>query len=66
MRKFNEVVIEKMKELNITRYRLHKITGISQPTLLRIERNQDGTFEFSNVLKIAKVLNIDLNIFKEL
>lgn len=65
MKKFNEVMIQKRNELGITRYRLHKITGLSEMTLLRIEANNADTVEFRNAVKIAKALNIDLNIFKE-
>lgn len=65
MKKFNEVIIEKRRELGMTRYRLYKLTGVSQQTLLRMERNYSNTIELGNAVKIAKVLDIDLNIFKE-
>lgn len=65
MKKFNEVMLEKRRELGMTRYRLYKLTGITQQTLLRMERNTENTIELGNALKIAKVLDIDLNIFKK-
>ena len=65
MENFIDEIIEKRKELNISRYRLAKLTGIKKETLQKIELKKVRNTYFSNVLKIAKVLDIDLNKFKE-
>ncbi|MBF0714527.1 helix-turn-helix transcriptional regulator [Gemella sp. GH3] len=64
MKKFNELMLKRRKELGMTRYKLHKLTGLSQQMLFKIESNIDNTLKLENAVKIAKVLDIDLNIFK--
>lgn len=62
---FQEVVIEKQRELNITNNKLATLSGVHPMTISRLRVTEHNKVSFSNVLKIAEVLDIDLNQFKE-
>lgn len=54
-------LLEILKERNISRYRLSKISGISECTITRLinEKNKDP--KISTVKAIAKALDVDIN-----
>ncbi|MBF0747317.1 helix-turn-helix transcriptional regulator [Gemella sp. 19428wG2_WT2a] len=64
MDKFRNIMNEKLKEKGISRYKLSKLTGISQPLLYKIANNKVESPKFSDTVKIARELDIDLNVFK--
>lgn len=64
MEKFYIVMNKRLEEKEMTRYKLSKLSGVSQPLLYKIANNEVKSPKFSDVIKIARVLDIDLNIFK--
>lgn len=64
MYEFKDVIIKKREVLGISRYKLAKMSGINYQTLDKIEKGVVETVTLRNALKLAKVLDIDLNMFK--
>ena len=56
-----ERLLEILKEKHITRYRLAKLSGISESAIARLinEKNKDA--KISTVKAIAKALQVDIN-----
>lgn len=56
-----ERLLEILKEKHITRYRLAKLSGISESAIARLinEKNKDP--KISTVQAIAKALQVDIN-----
>lgn len=50
-----------LKEKKISRYRLAKLSGISECTITRIINEQNKDPKISTVKAIAKALNVDIN-----
>lgn len=61
---FNEFVKEKQKELGLTNNQLANLSKVHPMVVSRLRVTVDNKVAFSNVLKIAKALDIDLNQFK--
>lgn len=64
MHSFRDVVINKRESLGISRYKLAKLTGINYQTLAKIEKGVVENVTLQNIVRISRVLDIDLNIFK--
>ncbi|MBF0714524.1 helix-turn-helix transcriptional regulator [Gemella sp. GH3] len=64
MNEFKDVVRNKREFLGISRYRLAKESGVNYQTLDKIEKGIVKTVTLRNAVKIANILDIDLNIFK--
>lgn len=62
---FKEIVKEKQKELNITNNHLATLANLHPMVVSRLRVTGENKMSFNNVLKIAEVLDIDLNQFKE-
>ena len=54
---------EKLKEKNMSIYRLSKLSGVSTQSLSAIKLGQSKQPSFERVVKIPDVLHIDLNQF---
>ncbi|MHB9679788.1 helix-turn-helix transcriptional regulator [Lactococcus lactis] len=60
------LIIEgKLKEKNMSIYRLSKLSGVSTQALSAIKLGQSKKPSFEIVIKITEVLDIDLNQFKK-
>lgn len=55
-----EKIVEIRKAKGMSRYRLAQLTGISESTLLRYENGDIKKASFENIMKICKVLEIDI------
>lgn len=64
MKKFNKLINERLKELNMSKYKLAKLTGIFEQTIYSILKGESKNPRLDHVIKIAKVLDIDLNKLK--
>ena len=58
-------VKEQLKNKGMTIYRLSKETGILEQTLYSMFNGNTSSPQLDNAVKIAKVLDIDLNKLKE-
>ncbi|WP_205272283.1 helix-turn-helix domain-containing protein [Lactococcus taiwanensis] len=59
------IIEEKLTEKNMSIYRLSKLSGVSTQSLSAIKLGQSKKPSFEIVVKIAEVLDIDLNQFKK-
>ena len=50
-----------MKNKNITKYKLHKLTGLHQTQIANILNDVTNDPRISTVIKIAKALDVDIN-----
>lgn len=64
MKEFNELINKRLKELNMSKYKLAKLTGIFEQTIYSILKGESKNPRLDHVIKIAKVLDIDLNKLK--
>lgn len=64
MKEFNKLINERLKELDISKYKLAKLTGIFEQTIYSILKGESKNPRLDHVIKIAKVLEIDLNKLK--
>ncbi|WP_314038953.1 helix-turn-helix transcriptional regulator [Gemella morbillorum] len=64
MKKFNELINERLKELDISKYKLAKLSGIFEQTIYSILNGESKNPRLDHVVKIATVLDIDLNKLK--
>lgn len=65
MKAFYLEVKEQLKNKGMTIYRLSKETGILEQTLYSMFNGNTSNPQLDNAVKIAKVLDIDLNRLKE-
>ena len=65
MKAFYLEVKEQLKNKGMTIYRLSKETGILEQTLYSMFNGNTSSPQLDNAVKIAKVLDIDLNKLKE-
>ena len=65
MKAFYKAVKEQLKNKGMTIYRLSKETGILEQTLYSMFNGNTSSPQLDNAVKIAKVLEIDLNKLKE-
>ena len=65
MKAFYEVAKQQLKNKGMTIYRLSKETGIFEQTLYSMFNGNTSSPQLDNAVKIAKVLDIDLNRLKE-
>ncbi len=65
MKAFYKVVKERLENKGMTIYRLSKETGIFEQTLHSMVSGNTSSPKLDNAVKIAKVLDIDLNKLKE-
>lgn len=65
MKEFYNVLKERLKETNMSVYKLSKETGIFQQTLYALVNGNTSRPRLDHAVKIAKVLDIDLNKLKE-
>ena len=65
MKAFYKAVKEQLEDKGMTIYRLSKETGIFEQTLHSMLRGNTSSPKLDNAVKIAKVLDIDLNKLKE-
>ena len=65
MKAFYIEVKEQLKNNGMTIYRLSKETGIFEQTLYSMFNGNTFSPQLDNAVKIAKVLDIDLNKLKE-
>lgn len=65
MKAFYLEVKEQLKNKGMTIYRLSKETGILEQTLYSMFNGNTSSPQLDNAVKIAKVLEIDLNKLKE-
>lgn len=65
MKAFYKTVKEQLKNKGMTIYRLSKETGIFEQTLHSMISGNTSSPKLDNAVKIAKVLDIDLNKLKE-
>ena len=65
MKAFYEVAKQQLKNKKMTIYRLSKETGIFEQTLYSMFNGNTSSPTLDNAVKIAKVLDIDLNKLKE-
>lgn len=65
MKAFYLEVKEQLENKGMTIYRLSKETGIIEQTLYSIFNGNTSSPTLDNAVKIAKVLDIDLNKLKE-
>ena len=65
MKAFYAVAKQQLKNKGITIYRLSKETGIFEQTLYSMFNGNTSSPTLDNAVKIAKVLDIDLNKLKE-
>ena len=64
MKEFNKLINERLKELNMSKYKLAKLTGIFEQTIYYILKGDSKNPRLDHVIKIAMVLDIDLNELK--
>lgn len=64
MKEFNKLINERLKELNMSKYKLSKLTGIFEQTIYSILKGESKNPRLDHVIKIATVLDIDLNKLK--
>ena len=64
MKKFNDLINKRLKELNMSKYKLAKLTGIFEQTIYSILKGDSKNPRLDHVIKIAMVLDIDLNKLK--
>ena len=65
MKAFYKTVKEQLENKGMTIYRLSKETGIFEQTLHSVLNGNTSSPKLDNAVKIAKVLDIDLNKLKE-
>ena len=65
MKAFYKAVKEQLENKGMTIYRLSKETGIFEQTLYSMFNGNTSSPQLDNAVKIAKVLDIDLNKLKE-
>lgn len=65
MKAFYKTVKEQLENKGMTIYRLSKETGILEQTLYSMFNGNTSSPQLDNAVKIAKVLDIDLNKLKE-
>ena len=65
MKAFYLEVKEQLKNKGMSIYRLSKETGIFEQTLYSMFNGNTSSPQLDNAVKIAKVLDIDLNKLKE-
>ena len=65
MKAFYEVAKQQLKNKGFSIYRLSKETGIFEQTLYSMFNGNTSSPQLDNAVKIAKVLDIDLNKLKE-
>lgn len=65
MKEFYNILKERLEEKNMSVYKLSKETGIFQQTLYSMFNGNTSSPTLDNAVKIAKVLDIDLNKLKE-
>lgn len=64
MKEFNKLINERLKELDISKYKLAKLSGIFEQTIYSILNGESKNPRLDHVVKIATVLDIDLNKLK--
>lgn len=62
--KFSTMMIKARKDKGISRNKLAEMTGINYRSLQYMEKNEVRTPTLANAVKIASVLDIDLNKLK--
>ena len=65
MKAFYKAVKEQLEDKGMTIYRLSKETGIFEQTLYSMFNGNTSSPKLDNFVKIANVLDIDLNKLKE-
>ena len=65
MKAFYAVAKQQVKNKGLSIYRLSKETGILEQTLYSMFNGNTSSPKLDNAVKIAKVLDIDLNKLKE-
>lgn len=65
MKEFYNALKERLEETNMSVYKLSKETGIFQQTLYSLANGNTSSPRLDHAIKIAKVLDIDLNKLKE-
>ena len=65
MKEFYKVLKERLEETDMSVYKLSKETGIFQQTLYSLFNGKTLNPRLDHAIKIAKVLDIDLNKLKE-
>lgn len=65
MKAFYTVAKQQLKNKGLSIYRLSKETGILEQTLYSMFNGNTSSPQLDNAVKIAKVLDIDLNKLKE-
>lgn len=65
MKAFYAVAKQQVKNKGLSIYRLSKETGILEQTLYSMFNGNTSSPQLDNAVKIAKVLDIDLNKLKE-
>lgn len=65
MKEFYNALKERLEETNMSVYKLSKETGIFQQTLYSLVNGNTSCPRLDHAVKIAKVLEIDLNKLKE-
>ena len=65
MRAFYKAVKEQLEDKGMTIYRLSKETGIFEQTLYSMFNGNTSSPKLDNAVRIARVLDIDLNKLKE-
>ena len=65
MKEFYSALKERLEENNMSVYKLSKETGIFQQTLYALVNGNTTCPRLDHAVKIAKVLDIDLNKLKE-
>lgn len=65
MKEFYNILKERLEETNMSVYKLSKKTGIFQQTLYSLVNGNTSCPRLDHAIKIAKVLDIDLNKLKE-
>lgn len=64
MKEFYELVSERLVEINMSKYKLAKLTGIFEQTVYFIVDGRTKNPRLDHVVRIASVLDIDLNELK--
>ena len=64
MKEFNKLINERLKELDISKYKLAKLTGIFEQTIYSILKGGAKNPRLDHAVKIAMVFDIDLNKLK--
>ena len=65
MKEFYNILKERLEAKNMSVYKLSKETGIFQQTLYSLVNGNTSCPRLDHAIKIAKVLDIDLNKLKE-